>query len=171
MKKKWLISLVFLIVMILVMRYQGKSLVTPASPLGILDLEFARTAEKLQQLKLFWNPQDLSINIYLDFLFIIAYVWFLAMVSTEISRRSGWERAGKWATSLAIAAGLFDVLENFLMIMIYQGRFDTSLLNLVFVLAVLKFALALAVIFFILAAIPFILAKKHRRSKIPKTYF
>jgi hypothetical protein len=171
MKKKWLVSLVFLIVMIVVMRFQGKSLITPASPLGILDLEFARTGDKLQQLKLFWNPHNLAMNIYLDFLFIISYVWFLVTASMEIRKNVGWERPGKWAVTLAIAAGFFDVLENFLMMLIYNGRFDTSLLQLVFVLAVLKFALVILVFFFIVATLPLILFKKHRRSAISKKYF
>ena len=169
MKKNWLLPLVFLTVMVFVMRFQGQSLVTPASKLGILDLEFARTPERLQQLRLFWNTQDLFTNIYLDFLFIISYVWFLASVSLRIRKRSGWERAGKWAITMAFAAGFFDVLENFLMIMVYQGRFDTILLQMVFFLAVLKFALIFLVLFFILASLPFIFFKKHRRSGIPKT--
>ena len=169
MKKKWLLSLVFLIVMIILMRYQGKSLESPMSPLGILDLEFARTPERLHQLRLFWNPKDLFTNIYLDFLFIISYVWFLVTISLKIRKHSSLERAGKWAVTMAFAAGFFDVLENFLMIMIYQGRFDSILLKMVFFLAVIKFALVFLVLFFIVAAIPFLYFKKHKRSRIPKT--
>lgn len=151
------------------MRYQGKSLVSPVSPLGILDLEFARTPERMQELRLFWNPKDLFTNIYLDFLFIISYVWFLVLLSMKIRKQSGWERAGKWAVTMAFVAGFFDVLENFLMIMVYQGRFDSVLLQMVFFLAVLKFALIFLVLFFIIAALPFLYFKKHKRFKFPKT--
>ena len=169
MKKNWLLPLAFLVVMIIIMRYQGLALVTPVSPLGILDLEFARTDKRLQELRMFWNTDHLFTNIYLDFLFIISYVWFLVSVSLRIQKRPGWERAGKWAASFALAAGFFDVLENFLMIMIYQERFDSILLQMVFFLAVLKFALILLVLFFILAVIPFIYFKKQKRRGIPKS--
>ena len=94
--------------MIIIMRIQGKALITPVSPLGILDLEFARTAYRLSQLRLFWNAQDLFMNIYLDFAFIISYVWFLSVASMRIMERSGWVRSGKWAVTLTLAAGLFD---------------------------------------------------------------
>ena len=76
MKRQVLLSFVFLLVMIIVMRWQGKSLVTPMSPYGILDLEFARTGERMQQLRLFWNAKDVFFNVYMDFLFIASYTWF-----------------------------------------------------------------------------------------------
>jgi hypothetical protein len=168
MKKKWLLPLAFLVVMIIIMRIQGKALVTPVSPLGILDLEFARTAYRLSQLRLFWNAQDLFMNIYLDFAFIISYVWFLSVASMRIMERSGWVRSGKWAVTLTLAAGLFDLIENFLMMFIYQDKLRPELLQAVFGLAVLKFALIILVIFYIVASVPFVLFKKPGRYRSMK---
>ncbi|HZI00134.1 MAG TPA: hypothetical protein VEX63_03235, partial [Flavisolibacter sp.] len=76
MLKRFIIALLAVIFMFIVMRLQGQSLVSPASPLGILDLEFAKTEERLQQLLIFWNTKDIYTNIFLDFFFIAAYTWF-----------------------------------------------------------------------------------------------
>jgi len=46
MKRNLLISFLFLVVMIIVTRWQGTGLITPQSPRGIIDLEFAKTPER-----------------------------------------------------------------------------------------------------------------------------
>jgi hypothetical protein len=166
MRKNWLAALVFVVIMIFVMRWQGQQLVTPASPRGILDLEFARTAERLRQLKLFWNPADLMKNIYLDFLFIFSYTWFLSAAAMNLSERTGWEKTGKMVVSLAIAAGFFDILENFLMIMIYQGRFQPGLLELVYIVALVKFLMAALALVYIIISLPFVFLKTKRIKEL-----
>jgi hypothetical protein len=166
MRKNWVAALVFVVIMIFVMRWQGQQLVTPASPRGILDLEFARTAERLKQLKLFWNPAHLMKNIYLDFLFIFSYTWFLSAAAMNLSERTGWERTGKMVVSLAIAAGFFDILENFLMIMIYQGRFQPGLLELVYIVALVKFLMAALALVYIIISLPFVFLKTKRIKEL-----
>lgn len=163
MKKFWWIAFILSIAMIIVMRWQGSALITPVSPRGIIDLEFARDAATLEQLKLFWNPRDLSNHIYLDFIFIFAYTWFLAAASSNLSDKTGWKKYGKWSVSLALGAGFFDILENFMMIMVYQERFSPSLLQVVFFVAMLKFIMAALSLLYIVASLPGILIKNKKK--------
>jgi hypothetical protein len=141
MKRNLLISFLFLIAMIIVMRWQGNNLVTPQSTRGIIDLEFAKTTERFHQLQLFWNHEAALQNIYLDFLFIIAYTWFFVTACNAIKNRNSNIFSG-----LAISAGAFDVLENFLMILIWNEKFNPSLLGMVYYIAAIKFILAVTVL-------------------------
>jgi len=137
MKRNLLISFLLLAIMIFVMRWQGSELITPQSSKGILDLELAKTAERFHQLQLFWNHETVLQNIYLDFLFIISYTWFLVTACKTVNNTKS-----NLFSGLAISAGAFDVLENFLMILVWNGRFEPSLLQVVYYAAAIKFLLA-----------------------------
>jgi hypothetical protein len=141
MKRNLLISFLFLVAMIVVMRWQGSSLVTPQSPKGIIDLEFAKTPEHFHRLQLFWNHEAVLQNIYLDFLFIIAYTWFFVTACNAIKNRNSNIFSG-----LAISAGAFDVLENFLMILVWNEKFNPPVLGIVYYVAAIKFVLAAIVL-------------------------
>lgn len=162
MKTRLLISFALTLVMIFVMRWQGKALVTPQSPKGIIDLEFARTPERLQQLLLFMDQRAVTQNIYLDFLFIAAYGWFLVTACRYIQSKTNWNKWSNMFASLAIAAALFDVFENFLMLLILNGRFQPSLMEVVFYAALIKFVFAGAVVLYILLTWPFSLMRKTK---------
>ncbi len=162
MKRNLLISFALLFISIIIMRWQGSSLVTPLSPKGIIDIEFARTAERFQQLRLFLNHQAVLTNIYLDFIFIAAYTWFLVAACRYISYKTHWQKWSNMFTSLAITAALFDVFENFLLILVWNERFKTTLLEVVFWCAAIKFVLAGAVILYLLLSWPFTLRRQKR---------
>jgi hypothetical protein len=130
-------SFLLIVVMFITMRWQGVDLITPQSPKGILDLEFAKTAQRFHQLQLFWNHETVLQNIYLDFLFIMAYTWFLVTACKTVNNTKS-----NLFSGLAISAGAFDVLENFLMILIWNGRFEPALLQVVYYAATIKFLLA-----------------------------
>lgn len=145
MKRNLLLSFLLVVAMIFVMRWQGSALVTPQSPRGIIDLEFAKTADRLQQLQLFWNSETVLQNIYLDFLFLIGYTWFLVAACKAVDNSKSTVFSG-----LAISAGAFDVLENFLMILVWNGRFHPSSLQIVYYAAAIKFILAAIVILYLI---------------------
>jgi hypothetical protein len=148
MKRNLLITFLFLVVMFIAMRWQGSGLVTPQSPKGILDLEFAKTSERFHQLQLFWSYETVLQNIYLDFLFIIAYTWFFVTACKAVDNiRSN------LSSGLAISAGAFDVLENFLMILVWNGRFEPGLLQIVYYAAAIKFLLAGIVIGYLILSL------------------
>jgi hypothetical protein len=148
MKRNLLLSFLSVVTMIIVMRWQGSALVNPQSPKGIIDLEFAKTPERLLQLKLFWNYETVLQNIYLDFLFILSYVWFLATACKAVNNR----RSAVFS-ALAVSAGAFDLLENFLMILVWNGRFKPSVLQMVYYVAAIKFLLAGIVIGFLVLSL------------------
>jgi len=148
MKRNLLIAFLFLVVMFIVMRWQGTALITPLSPKGIIDLEFAKTSERSRQLQLFWNHETVLQNIYLDFLFIVAYTWFL-MTACKAVRNS----KSAIFSGLAISAAAFDVLENFLMILVWNERFEPSVLQIVFYVAAIKFLLIVVVIGYLILSL------------------
>ena len=134
--------------MIFIMRWQGNGLISPQSSKGIIDLEFAKTAERFHQLQLFWNHEAVLQNIYLDFLFIFSYTWFLVTACKAVKNSKSNIFSG-----LAISAAAFDVLENFLMILVWNGRFDPSVLQIVFYVAAIKFLLIFIVVGFIILSL------------------
>lgn len=161
MKRNLLISFVSVLVMIFVMRWQGSSLVTPLTQKGIIDLEFAKTPERFDQIRLFLDHQTVVTNIYIDFLFIAAYAAFLVIACRFVRSRTGWEKWSSIFSSFAFSAAFFDVCENFLMLMVWNGRFDPAAMQFVFYCAIIKFALAALVILFLLVCWPFVLKGKR----------
>jgi hypothetical protein len=148
MKRNLLISFLFLVVMFIIMRWQGSSLITPQSPKGIIDLEFARTPLKLQQLQFFRNHETVLQNIYVDFLLIFAYTWFLVTACRVVNNSKSNVFAG-----LIVSAAAFDVLENFLMILVWNERFSPSVLQIVFYVAAIKFLLLVIVIGYLILSL------------------
>lgn len=163
MKRTLLFSFVALLFMIFVMRWQGQSLITPSSSIGILDLEFARTTARLNQLLLFWNYNDISLNILLDFVFIAAYTWFFISACLYLKQKLPLVNWSDRFISMAVAAALFDVCENLVMLLIINGRFNPDFaLQVVFYCALLKFILAGIVLLYILIMLPVAILKKPR---------
>jgi hypothetical protein len=148
MKRNLVISLLILVAMIIVTRWQGSDLVSPQSPKGIIDLEFAKTDQKLLQLQFFWNHETVLQNIYLDFLFILAYTWFLVTACRAMNNSKS-----NLFSGLAISAAAFDVLENFLMILVWNERFSPSVLQVVFYVAAIKFLLVIVVIGYLILSL------------------
>jgi len=152
MKRKLLISFLSLVIMIVLMRWQGATLVTPASPGGILDLEFANNAERLMQLRLFWTHDDVVTNIFLDFLFIAAYAWFFVAACSSISVKNPLSKWSQHFAGISLAAAGFDVCENFLMLLVWNERFSPSVLKIVYYCAAIKFILIALVIIYLIVS-------------------
>ena len=147
--------------MFFIMRWHGQRLITPLSNRGIIDLEFARTEERFYQLRLFWQREDVVENIYLDFLFIASAVWLLVSVSLFIKEKTGWEKWTNAITGISFSAGFFDVAENFLMLLVLNGRFNFSVLQIIYYVAAIKFILFALAIILILCSLPGILRKRN----------
>jgi len=163
MKRTLLFSFFSLLLMMFIMRWQGQSLITPSSSIGILDLEFAKTTVRLNQLLLFWNYNDIALNIYLDFVFIAAYTWFFITSCIYLKEKFPLVNWSDRFISMAIAAALFDVCENLVMLFIINGRFNPSFaLQVVFYCALAKFILAGIVLLYILIMLPVALLKRPR---------
>jgi hypothetical protein len=165
MKRKLLISFLVLVIMIVLMRWQGSMLITSASPRGIIDLEFAKTAQRLLNLRLFLDHDAVVQNIFLDFLFIAAYTWFFVTACNFVKEKNAWSKWSNHFSGIAIAAALFDVCENFLMLLVWNGRFGTGLLQVVYYCAAIKFILAGMVVMYLLISIPFVLGTRRKAGR------
>jgi hypothetical protein len=148
MKRNLLFSLVLLVVLFIVMVWQGRDLISPLSPRGIIDFEFARTQERFLHLQFFWNHEDVLHNLYLYLLLGIACGWFLVSASKLLANRRS-----TLFSALAISAAAFNLLENFLMILIWNQRFDSWLLQVVFYAAAIKFLLVFLVIGYLILSL------------------
>jgi hypothetical protein len=162
MKRRLFISFLILVIMVITMRQQGKSLLTPVSLKGIINLELAKTPERFHQLQLFWNSSDVISNIFLDFLFIAAYTWFFVNGCRFVKQKLKLQDWSDRFLSLAIAAAFFDVCENFLMLLVWNGRFGTAVLQIIFYCAVIKFLLIGLVALYLLITLPVALLFKKR---------
>ena len=152
MKTRLILSFVATVVLALLLRWQGAALVTPVSPYGIIDLEFAWHAEKLRQLQLFWPREVLSNNIYIDFLFLVAYGIFLYTACQWRAAAILNQKAAAIFATLAVSAASLDLLENFLMLLVWYGRFQPFVLKIIAVVAGIKFFLVIAVLLFLFAS-------------------
>ena len=131
--KKILLPLFFTgtAIMMVVMMYTGKPLNTTAAPQGILNLEFANTAQKVNAIIDSWvavTTEDAITaakqNTYFDFIFLFFYAGFLFLASKKIARQfnNKFGRAGRTIAIIALAAGGLDVLENIGMLQSISGN-------------------------------------------------
>jgi hypothetical protein len=148
MKRNLFFSFLLLVGVVTFMRWQGSGLITPQSPRGILDFEFARTPGRFRQLQFFWNQEAVLHNIYLYMFLAITGAWLLVSAcKLHENRRTN------LFSALAISAAAFNLLENFLMMLIWNQRFEPSLLAIVFYAAVIKFLLVFLVIGYIILSL------------------
>jgi len=145
------------LLMIAVMNITGKPLKTAATPLGILNLEFARNSQQATEIIHAWQPGNniaaAEKNTIYDFLFIFFYTIFLMqgckMVATRYS--GAIQQTGLLLSSCAIAAGLLDVLENAGMLMTLHGHINDGITLFTVIASVIKWILAaLCLLYFII---------------------
>lgn len=163
MKKDIWIALLGTVVMITVMRVQGSSLITDLSPRGILDLEFADTADRWVELTANLDLSMLRINIWLDFIFIFFYTWLLSLAARRTALRWGprneFRRTGFFLAKAVFVAGVFDVIENILMLKNIGTDHTAFSLQATFYCAWIKFMIILFVLLYILISLPRIIRK------------
>lgn len=164
MKKNLSIAAIGSIFMIILMRWQGSSLDTIASKKGIVDLEFANTPDRLHELLLRWDISVVKMNIWLDFLFIVAYVLFLSIASELCAgkwpEKSIPSRIGLLFARVAYVAGIFDIAENLLMLQTVAGNYTPASLELTFYCASVKFLLIGCILLYCILSLPVALGKK-----------
>lgn len=164
MKKNISVATLGFIVMLVLMRFQGNGLVIPNSPLGILNLEFADTAAKMQNLLAHWDLATVQLNIWLDFIFIISYVYFLSAVAEACAlkwpKENGMRQTGLFLEKLAYAAGLFDIVENLLMLQTINGHYNEHSLQLTFYCAAFKFLLIAILLVYFVLSVPALIKNK-----------
>ncbi len=169
--KKLLIPFLFVgtLVMLYVMGATSASLNTPATPMGILNLEFAYNNAKTAAVLNAWAPNTIIDNItvaknntYYDFIFLAFYASFLFVTCKKIAQIKN-SKAGQSIANGAVAAGLLDVLENAGMLMTLAGKTSGTIALFTVIFSVIKWALALAALAYFIAGIVYLLRHKKFR--------
>lgn len=156
-KRGILILLVGTIIMIVVMAKTGALLNTPATPLGILDLEFAYNTTKTDVVLTAWSLQPGStvdnisaakINTYLDFIFLLFYSLLLFFTCDKIALINK-SKTGVSIANGAIWAGLLDIIENAGMLMTLSGNGSGTVAFITTSCSIIKWGLAIAAVLYL----------------------
>ena len=147
------------LVMVMVMSKTGATLKTPATPLGILNLEFAYNGAKADIILNAWHPNEKYNNIevaesntWLDFIFLFFYSLFLYKACKILSGayNGNLQKTGLLLANGALMAGFLDILENAGMLFTLQGNINNSILLLTTIVSIIKWILALAAVAYLL---------------------
>lgn len=149
------IALIVTLAMMYILSVQGAQLRNQHAPHGVLSLEFAWTGTNAQEIVDSWKSPRVKRAAYrqvaLDFIFIPAYVALLIAIALSSKRAAN--AAGltslAWIAGLsacgALAAGIFDCLENIGLLAMIAGCVNSPVALLTALFAGAKFALAIAV--------------------------
>lgn len=144
----------------------GAPLKTPATPKGILDLEFACDKQHVDVVLTAWatdNKIEAAIqNTLWDFVFLFFYSLFLFFCCKKLMVKfipTNWKHtAGKFFANAAIAAGLLDVGENLGMLQTLGGNSSNTVALVTVICSLIKWSLVLLVILYVVIAL---LSKKQ----------
>jgi hypothetical protein len=152
------------LVMIYVMATTGATLKTPATPHGILDLEFAYNTEKVNTVINAWTPtpqesfgniEAAKLNTWLDFIFLFFYAGFLFLASKKIAQtfKGPLIKAGNIIAKGALLAGFLDVLENTGMLISLNRQLSAGIAFCTTLFSVIKWGLAIIAVLYILTGL------------------
>ncbi len=159
------------IIMMVVMAKTGSTLKTPATPMGILDLEFAYDLSKTETVLHAWAPTPqldniavAKINTWWDFIFLFFYAGFLFLACKKIASnyKAALAKAGNIIAASAIVAGILDILENAGMLLSLHGYGSATIAFGTTFISVLKWGLALIAVLYVLTGL---LVLAYRRIK------
>ena len=155
------------------MQLQGAPLkVEGVTPLGIVDLEMARTVQQATIIYNAWQPDLVLIakrNTFIDFLFLISYATCLCTACILISRnfKGLVRRTGVTISILVIVAAAFDALENVLMITTLSAHFKKEIVASTFIFASIKLMLVgVALLYIVLSLLSQLLLQKKKLVRI-----
>jgi hypothetical protein len=167
--KKYRLLLLFAgtAIMIVVMTKTGAALKTPATPKGILDLEFAYNKIKTENVLNAWAPNNSTNNIstatnntYYDFIFLFFYSLFLFYTCKKIAGINN-NKFGLLIAKGALWAGFLDIFENTGMLITLSGNSSGIIALCTTIISVIKWALAIAaVIYLLVGLIQLLITKK-----------
>lgn len=162
----FILTAVVTLAIIVLLRWQGASLTQPATPSGILSLEFANTPDKLVPVFKSWIRSSVAnINICLDFLFIAAYTSFFLLAIEKASRQ--WQSGLAIQTRntlcwLALLAAILDIIENLLMLQTLNNHYNNHSLQVTWYCAFIKFSIVLVMIAYLLISVLIVLFRKNK---------
>lgn len=156
--KKYSLLIFFIgtMLMMVVMAKTGATLKTTATPLGILNLEFAYNAAKIATVINAWAPipgldniAAAKNNTYYDFIFLFFYAGFLFLACKKTAQIKN-SNVGLLIAKGALLAGFLDVLENAGMLLTLHGYSSGSIAFLTTFFSVIKWTLAIIAVLYVL---------------------
>ena len=148
-RRPLLIAFLFLtLALFAVFRILDQPLRTDAAPNGIVSFELAGSPGNSQEMVSSWSPKGLlfaAFGLGLDYLFMPSYALALAFATLLVMQKHvGWIRSlGSLAGYGALAAPLFDAVENYALWKVLLGAFKSYYPLIAAACATLKFGLLL----------------------------
>ncbi len=143
-----IVLMIITALIMVVLNFTGRDLITKAAPAGILSYELAGNEDTAQEILDSWDETARSyagFNLGFDYLFLIFYSTTIALSSLWVSdllklRRNLKRLAAILAFSLFIAA-LLDVIENAALLKMLVAGVASPWPQISFVCAIIKFGL------------------------------
>jgi hypothetical protein len=164
--KKLLLPFLFIgtMLMIVVMTKTGAALKTPATPNGILNLEFAYNTTETTVVVNAWEANNniaaAKNNTYYDYIFLLFYSLFLFLLCKKIAVIKN-SKTGLLIAKGALMAGVLDIFENAGMLYTLSGNASNSAALLTTIFSVIKWILALtAAVYGVVGLIQLLIKRK-----------
>ena len=155
-----------------VISIQGASLITPSTPKGILDLEFAYNTVRANFVITAWTATSSIDNVFrakmntcIDFAYLFFYsLFFFHACNFLAASFSGFIGiTGRLLAKGALVAGILDILENTGMLLTLTGHLSKYTTLLTFIFSIAKWALVMIVILYIALLTPLLIVRKIRK--------
>jgi hypothetical protein len=135
--------------LLVLLNLEGKPMVTPAAPLGIVSYELAGSVSRAQQILASWDQRaqlSAAFSLGLDYVFMLAYSTTIGLAciwTADVLRRRSWPLAWvgaplAWGQWLAAA---FDATENIALVIILFGTVQAPWPEVARWCAIFKFSL------------------------------
>ena len=124
---------------------------------GIVSFELAKDLDQTVKILESWDTNakiNVSLSLGFDFLFLLAYSSFIAVLIFNINNRL-WEnkafhKIGNLLIALIFIAAFFDIIENSALIKLLLGDLEQIWSSIAYYFGVLKFAIVLICIIYLL---------------------
>jgi hypothetical protein len=145
-KPLFLTFLVLTLILFAVFRVLDAPLQTDYAPNGIVSFELAGSPQNAAHMVLTWSGDAMlnaAFGLGIDYLFMPIYALALAFATLlAAGRHGGWLKSlGVVAGFGAVAAPLFDAVENYALFKILLGAFESPYPEIAFYCALIKFGL------------------------------
>lgn len=120
--RKLNLSLLATIALLLILVLVNQPLRTGSAPQGIVSFQMAATADQSMAIIRSWRDDGImwaSVSLWLDFLFVPAYLATLILLTNHLTRdRPGVRerKVARWVKALFVTAGCGDLAENVLLL-------------------------------------------------------
>ena len=160
-EKRWtIISLIFLIGFIVLMRFFDAPLKNEISPNGIVSFELAKTVSNSEAIINSWDAnalQSAKNSMAADFLFSMVYSFFISLIVHRLNNRV-WEMGFIYQFGIFICWGIFlaaffDVLENIALVRLLYEDVQQLWSSIAYYFALMKFGLLALGILFVLTSL------------------